>query len=152
MAATVARVGPMLNAVDPDLRPLRRRGGKLILYHGWSDPDISPMGTIGYYKQVTETVGEDTPDFARLFMVPGMQHCAGGPGATKFDGLSALERWVEDGVAPEKIIASTSGQGGAAMRTRPLCPYPQVAVYEGEGSTADAANFACKIPKPKETP
>jgi feruloyl esterase len=150
MATTVARVGPMLNAVDPDLRPMQRRGAKLILYHGWSDPDISPVSTINYYKQVVATVGEDTPDFARLFMVPGMQHCSGGPGETDFDGLSALERWVEHGAAPEKIIASTVPKVGDAIKTRPLCPYPQVAVYEGKGSVTDATSFACRVPQTDE--
>ena len=87
-----------------------------------------------------------SPEFVRLFMVPGMQHCVGGPGASTFDGLTALEHWVEDGVAPEQIIASHV-VNGAVERTRPLCPYPQVAVYEGRGSTSDAENFVCKVPQ-----
>jgi feruloyl esterase len=144
MAATIAKLGPMLDAVDPNLRPLQRHGAKMILYHGLSDPDISPLNSIHYYERVLETVGKDTPDFVRLFLVPGMQHCQGGPGATSFDGVAALERWVEDGVAPERIIASHTANG-MVERTRPLCPYPQAAVYKGKGSTTDAANFACKV-------
>jgi feruloyl esterase len=145
MKTAFAKVSHSLDAVNPDLRPLQRRGGKLILYHGWSDPDISPLNTINYYNQVTDTVGRDTPQFARLFMVPGMQHCGGGPGPNHFDGVTALEEWVEEGIAPKKIIAFHSTDG-EIDRTRPLCPYPQIAVYRGKGSTNSAANFACKLP------
>lgn len=145
MKTLLAKTSHSMDAVNPDLRPLQRRGGKLILYHGWSDPDISPINTINYYQQVEAMVGRDTPEFARLFMVPGMNHCGGGAGPNTFDGLTALEEWVEDGIAPEKIIASHSTDG-ALDRTRPLCPYPQVAVYGGRGSTNNAANFACKVP------
>jgi len=148
MKTALAKVSRSLDAVNPDLRPLQRRGGKLILYHGWSDPDISPLNTINYYNQVTETVGKDTPQFLRLFMVPGMQHCGGGPGPNNFDGVTALEEWVEDGIAPEKIIAFHS-TAGEIDRVRPLCPYPQVAVYRGKGSTNRAANFACRLPRQK---
>lgn len=148
--AVFARLAPSMDAVDPDLRPFERRGAKLILYHGWSDPDISPLNTIEYYQQVVKTVGKDTPDFVRLFMVPGMQHCVGGPGATAFDGVTALEHWVEDHVAPERILASRVVDG-IVERTRPLCPYPQVAVYVGKGSTSDAANFACRVPQDEKT-
>ena len=104
------------------------------------------MNTIDYYEPVVATVGTDTPEFVRLFMVPGMQHCGGGPGASSFDAFTALERWVEDGVAPERILASHV-VNGVVGRTRPLCPYPQVAVYEGKGSVWDAANFVCKVPQ-----
>ena len=150
MKVMLARLGPSMDAVDPDLRPMERAGAKMILYHGWSDPDISPLNTVDYYEQVVRTVGKDTPEFARLFMVPGMQHCGGGPGASTFDALTALERWVEDGVAPERIIASHV-VNGVVGRTRPLCPYPQVAVYEGKGSVWDAANFVCKVPQRGKT-
>jgi len=146
MEPLVAKFGPMLDAVDPDLRPLQRHGAKMILYHGLSDPDISSLNSIHYYEQVQQTVGKSAPDFVRLFLVPGMQHCSGGPGATAFDGVTALEHWVEDGVAPQRIIASHVADG-MVERTRPLCPYPQVAVYVGRGSTADAANFVCKGPQ-----
>jgi feruloyl esterase len=145
METLTKKFGPMLDAVDPDLRPLQRSGGKMILYHGLSDPDISALNSIHYYEQVQSTVGKSTPDFVRLFLVPGMQHCGSGPGATAFDGVAALEKWVEDGVAPTRIIASHVAEG-MVERTRPLCPYPQAAVYVGKGSTSDAANFVCKAP------
>ncbi|WP_348267406.1 tannase/feruloyl esterase family alpha/beta hydrolase [Edaphobacter paludis] len=148
MKTMLAKTSRSMDAVNPDLRPLRRRGGKLILYHGWSDPDISPLNTINYYNQVEATVGRDTPQFVRLFMVPGMNHCAGGPGPNHFDGVTALEEWVEDGEAPEKIIAFHTTEG-EIDRTRPLCPYPQVAVYNGKGSTNNAANFSCRLPSQK---
>lgn len=143
MAATVAKVGKSLDAVDTDLRPLERAGAKMILYHGWSDPDISPLSTIDYYDAVRKTTGAQTVNFLRLFMVPGMQHCAGGPGATTFDGVTALERWVEDGEAPERILAEKIVDGSVEM-TRPLCAYPKKAVYRGKGDTSDAENFACE--------
>jgi feruloyl esterase len=141
------KVAPMVDATDADLRPFQRHGGKLILYHGWSDPDISPLNTISYYKQVEEKVGEETPEFARLFMVPGMQHCGGGPGPNTFDAVTALERWVEKGVAPERIVATHSTLGKVDM-SRPLCAYPEAAVYDGKGSTKDASSFVCREPKP----
>ena len=147
-------VAAAVDATNADLRPLRDRGGKLIVYHGWSDPDISPFNSIKYYEDVVTTVnGEaprqqalaDTQKFFRLFMVPGMQHCSGGPGASSFDMLAALERWVEQGTAPEQILASHL-TAGVADRTRPLCVYPQVVQYKGNGSTDDAANFVCRVP------
>jgi feruloyl esterase len=146
MKIALAKTSRSLDATNPDLRPLQRRGGKLILYHGWSDPDISPLNTINYYNQVQATVGSSTPQFLRLFMVPGMNHCGGGPGPNHFDGVTALEEWVEDGEAPEKIIAFHTTEG-EVDRTRPLCPYPQVAVYSGKGSTNNAVNFSCKLPE-----
>jgi feruloyl esterase len=151
VARAVRKVGPLLDAVDTNLEPLKRRGGKLLVYHGWSDPDISPLNTIDYYEQVVARGGEtlshdgrlkETQAFFRLFMVPGMQHCSGGPGTTNFDMLTALEEWVERGRAPDVIPASRIN--GVAVRTRPLCLYPSVATYTGSGSTDDAANFVCK--------
>ncbi|ODU54685.1 MAG: hypothetical protein ABT04_02380 [Granulicella sp. SCN 62-9] len=148
MKTALDKTARSLDAVNPDLRPLQRRGGKMILYHGCSDPDISPLNTINYYNQVEATVGKDTPQFLRLFMVPGMNHCGGGPGPTHFNGLTSLEEWVEDDIAPEKIIAFHTTEG-EIDRTRPLCPYPQVAIYDGKGSTNDESNFACKMPRQK---
>lgn len=154
LAFALQKVGAALDAVDPDLRPLRDRGGKLIVYHGWSDADISPLGSIDYYENVVSVIGgggereaalADTREFFRLFMAPGMGHCAGGPGPDRFDALTALERWVEEGRAPERIIASRES-GGVVERTRPLCPYPEVARWSGAGSTDDAANFRCVNP------
>ena len=148
-----------LNATSPDLKKFKDRGGKLILYHGWSDAAIPPVSTVNYYQSVLSKMGaKDTSSFVRLFMVPGMQHCGGGPGPNVFgqgvvtggdpdhDIDAALRRWVEEGKAPEQIIATkfkgTSPSSGVA-RTRPLCRYPQVAQWSGTGSTDDAANFTC---------
>ena len=146
-------LGPTLDAFDPDLSRFRQRGGKLLLYHGWSDPSISPLNTIHYYENVVsarqgtrtrQQAEAETQEFARLFMVPGMLHCAGGPGPNTFDMLTALEGWVEGKQAPERILASHS-TGGVQDRTRPLCVYPKVAVYTGRGSTDDAENFVCRV-------
>jgi feruloyl esterase len=141
-------LGPILNSIEPDLTAFQRLGGKLILYHGWLDQNISPRNSIQYYESVEEVMGEQTRDFARLFMAPGMGHCGGGPGPNMLDGLTALENWVEKKQAPQQIFASHA-TNGQVDRTRPLCPYPQVAVYKGSGSIDDAANFACQIPTQK---
>ncbi len=123
------------------------RGGKLIQYHGWSDPQISPSNSTQYYARVLEALGGASRVHGsyRLFMAPGMGHCGGGEGPNTFDMVSALEQWVEHGHAPDRIVASHSTTG-VVDRTRPLCPYPQVAVYHGTGSTDEAANFVCKAP------
>jgi feruloyl esterase len=139
------RLAPALNADNPDLRPFMRRGGKLILYHGLSDPDIPAENTINFYQRIEDVSGMNTRAFARLFLAPGMQHCGGGPGPDQFDAVAAVERWVEEGQAPEKIIASHLTHG-VADRSRPLCPYPQAAVYSGSGSAVDAASFVCRVP------
>ena len=153
-----------LNATDPDLSRFRKRGGKLILYHGWSDAAIAPQNAIDYYKSVVAKMGaEQAGGFVRLFMVPGMQHCGGGSGTNSFgqftvssgegdrDIDAALERWVENGIAPERIVAakrkSDLDPTSAIVRTRPLCAYPLLAHYKGSGSTDDAANFACAKPE-----
>ena len=135
-----------LNALDPDLRPFFAAGGKLLAYHGWSDAQISPANATQYYGRVVETVGDEAAvrDGFRLFMAPGMGHCAGGEGPNAFDALTAMEAWVEEGRAPDRIIASRT-RDGAVDRTRPLCPYPQRAVYTGTGSTDDAENFVCQM-------
>jgi len=134
----------ILNATNPDLSKFTAHG-KLIQYHGWSDPQIAPGNSTLYYKSVLDAMGgaAKVQDAYRLFMVPGMGHCNGGDGASTFDMLSALEQWVEAGKAPDQIAASRV-RGGKTDRTRPLCPYPQLATYKGTGSTDDAVNFACK--------
>ena len=120
------------------------RGGKLILYNGWSDAGIPPRLAVDYYKSVVDKLGaRAVKDSIRLFMVPGMGHCNGGDGTDTFDMQRAIEQWVEQGKAPDRIEASRV-RDGKTDRTRPLCPYPQVAKYNGSGSTDESANFSCK--------
>ena len=142
---TTLKVAGSLNAMDTNIKSFLNRGGKLIQYHGWSDPQISPRVSVNYYKGVLDTLGgaNQVTGSYRLFMVPGMAHCGGGDGTSTFDMLSALDQWVEAKKAPERIEASRV-RDGKVDRTRPLCPYPQVAVYKGSGSTDEAANFACQ--------
>jgi hypothetical protein len=158
-----------MNATDPELGDFRHanRRGKIIHWHGWEDPAISALTSIDYYREVV-AANDDASDFYRLFMVPGMVHCGGGPGPNSFgqslaqakpldnspenDILSALERWVETGVAPTRIVAVKYVNDAPAqgiLRTRPLCAYPRTAVYRGTGSTDEAANFDCRNPSQK---
>ncbi len=163
VAAADAKTAKILNATNPNLAAFKGRGGKLILYHGWSDPALPALNTIDYYNAVERRMGaRETATFTRLYMVPGMQHCGGGPGPNTFgqNGSTehadsrnnidlALQQWVEKRISPSSIIATKyvedDPKKGAKM-TRPLCPYPQVAVWTGTGSTDDAANFICKTP------
>jgi len=161
-AASQFEVGAIVNSVDPDLRPFSWRGGKLIQYVGWSDTGIAPQNDINYLESVTAVSGgpQATGEFYRLFTVPGMSHCSGGPGPNAFgqslngpnpsdpsdDILSALDRWVEYSIAPDQIIGTkyvndTPTQGIAFQR--PLCPYPQFAKYDGSGNPTSASSFAC---------
>ena len=162
-SAADRKLASVLNATDTDLRPFAAHGGKLILYHGWSDPAIPAGSTIEYYNQVSATVGaQQTTAFVRLYMAPGMQHCGGGPGPDDFGELggssrtdpdhdiyTALEQWVEGGKAPNTIIATKHADDDPekpVKMTRPLCPYPEVARYKGEGDTNIASSFACAAP------
>lgn len=149
-----AKLAPIMNATDPDLRAFRQRGGKLLQYHGWVDQLISPQNSIDYHDSVLAFFGGKTnrgvaarevQSFYRLFMAPGMAHCGGGPGPNTFDMQAALEQWVEHGTAPERIVA-TRVLNGIVDRSRPLCPHPQLAVYKGSGDTNDAASFVCRAP------
>lgn len=152
-----------LNATDPDLRRFQVRGGKLILYHGWNDPAVSPQNSINYYESVIANMGKQQAEsFIRLYMVPGMQHCFPGPGPNSFGQTGHtttrgpeygiyddLEQWVENGVAPGEIIVTKYVEDDAAkgvQMTRPLCPYPQIAKYKGAGNTNDSVNFVCAAP------
>jgi pimeloyl-ACP methyl ester carboxylesterase len=135
----------IIDANDPDLSAFRRRGGKLLMYYGWADPQLNPRMGVEYYEQVVEKMGDSTGDFARLFMVPGMFHCGGGVGTSVFDAATPLVKWVEAGSVPRRIEASRVVTG-KVVRTRPLCAYPQVARYKGNGSTDESANFACVNP------
>jgi hypothetical protein len=142
----VERWSKLADAKDPNLAKFRKSGGKLIMTYGWADQILQPLMGVNYYESVIAKNGKDTMDFARLFMVPGMAHCAGGVGPDRTDAVTAVIDWVEKGKAPEQLIASkvTNGQ---VVRTRPLCPYPQVARYKGEGSIDEAANFSCVAPR-----
>ncbi len=145
--ATVQRVGPMMASDNPDLDAFRRHGGKLVLWHGWADQLINPQGTIDYYDRVVRRMGglARTEQFARLFMAPGVQHCGRGDGPQPQRLFESVVDWVEKGVAPRTILASKPIPGGT--RTRPLCPYPAEARWNGTGSSDDAANFSCVIPE-----
>ena len=156
--AAVDRVGKYLDATSADLSAFQKRGGKLILYHGWADAAIPGTNAVNYYTSVQTRMGEKTAaDFVRLYMVPGMGHCSGGAGASSFGQSTtpngdrfhsidaALEAWVEQSQAPGSLIASRPASS-ATPRTHPLCPWPQVAKYNGSGSPDDAQNFACAKP------
>ena len=133
-----------IDALTSDLSAFKAHGGKLLLYHGWADQAIPPGHTILFYESVLNKMGKKQDDWMRLFMVPGMMHCSGGSGTDQFNKMAVLERWREGGTAPDQIIAEHVANGQVEM-TRPLCPYPQQAVYNGAGSMNDAANFSCKV-------
>jgi feruloyl esterase len=137
----------LLTAIDPkSISPFFKRGGKLLTYQGWSDQDISPLASVNFYKSMPGAVGDATVSSSmRLFMVPGMGHCGGGEGPNTFDMMVPLEQWVEKGQTPTRVVASHA-TNGTIDRTRPLCPYPQVAHYTGTGSIDEAANFTCQLP------
>jgi feruloyl esterase len=164
LPAAQQKTAQALDAVNPDLSAFHARGGKLILYHGWNDPAISPLATIDYYQSVQKALGPaETASFVRLFLVPGMQHCAGGPGPSSFGQwgptfnpalddaahniTTALETWVEKGTAPEQIIAlghlETPGAAKPKPFTQPLCAWPKAAHYIGTGDKASAASYTC---------
>ncbi|MDA1093993.1 MAG: tannase/feruloyl esterase family alpha/beta hydrolase [Acidobacteria bacterium] len=137
----------MLDAMDPDLSAFQARGGKMITHFGWADTALNPMMGVNYYEDVRATMGADaTNAFYRFFPVPGMFHCSGGLGTDQFDVMTPLVNWVEGGAAPDSIAAARVEQG-QVTRTRPLCPYPQVARYSGSGSIDDARSFACAPPQ-----
>jgi feruloyl esterase len=133
------------DAKNPDLSDFKKRGGKLLMTYGWADPVLQPMMGVNYYEQAVAKNGPDTDGFFRLFMVPGMSHCAGGTGTDQFDPMTAIINWAEKGKAPDSILARRIVDK-QVVRTRPLCPYPQVARYSGQGSIDDAANFRCAAP------
>lgn len=132
------RVG-FVDATDPDLRAFRDNGGKLLMYHGWMDTAISPKNAVQYYESVVQEMDE-VDDFMKLYMVPGMGHCSGGPGPHEFELLTVLETWHERGQAPDDLLGRNPDSG----LERPLCPYPQTAVYDGSGDLKDASNWSCE--------
>jgi feruloyl esterase len=132
-----------LGSTNADLRPFFARGGKLLMYHGWSDPQVTPYNTINFFHKVLATQGgAGVGTSVQLYMVPGMNHCAGGPGTDVFNKVGALEEWIRTGSAPARIDAAHY-TNGVPDRTRPLCPLGQVARWSGTGSSDDAANFSC---------
>jgi feruloyl esterase len=134
-----ARAG-FVDATDPDLREFQQSGGKLLMYHGWMDTGITPRNSIQYYESVVQEMGPEQDDWMKLYMVPGMGHCSGGPGPYEFELLTVLETWRERDRAPEDIQARNPDSG----LTRPLCPYPQTAVYDGRGDLNRASNWDCE--------
>lgn len=138
----VALLGTFLNATNPDLSRFTAHGGKLIVFHGWADPALNPLATIAYFEQVVRR-DPQSPANVRLYMMPGVLHCGGGAGPDQVPFLPALRDWVEHGRAPDRLIA-TKFEQRRAVRTRPLCPYPQHAAYTGRGSTDSASSFVCR--------
>ena len=155
-----SKTAAALDSINPNLKAFKGRGGKLIMYHGWNDPAIPPVNTINYFQSLLTTMGRREADsFVRLFMVPGMGHCGGGPGPNVFGQIEpavddpehnvyrALEQWVERGIAPERLTATRynddRNRAQGVKMTRPLCAYPRVAKYKGTGDSNDAANFVC---------
>ncbi len=137
----------LITAIDPDLSAFFKHGGKLLQFHGWNDQQISPFNSINYYKSVQTRLGNvmKLADSYRLFMAPGLMHCSGGEGPNQFNPTAALEQWREFNRVPEKIIAEHVTDN-VVDNTRPLCPYPEIAVYKGSGSIHDAGSFSCKTP------
>lgn len=137
----------VINAVKPDISKYAARGGRLILANGWSNAIVPPGATVDYYNSVRKTIGARATDAGvRLYMVPDMSECNGGAGTDTFDMFGVMRDWVEKGKAPHEVRASRVEDAGRVSRTRPLCPYPQVATYRGSGSTDQAANFSCRLP------
>lgn len=154
-AEAKTKVGPDVDALDPNLGPFIKRGGKLLIYHGWEDAAIPAAATLDYYGAVRKRLGRTADESVRLFMVPGMNHCGQGPGPSQLDQIGDIDRWISSGQAPQQILAIRPKNPLAAylggkieiVRSRPLCAYPMVSAYKGSGSTDEAANFACKLPK-----
>jgi feruloyl esterase len=139
------RVAQTLNATDPDLSAFRERGGKLLIYNGWSDPAQTNLEFIDYYEEVLsldETAGDDV----RMFLMPGVEHCFGGPGPSWVNFLQEIDDWVESGDAPDEIVAYWLDESMQPAGSRPVCAYPEVARYDGEGDPRDASSFSCAGP------
>jgi len=142
--AKAAAINKDIDTLDPHLAAFAKNGGKLLLYHGWADQQVAPGSTVEFYQSLLDLNHGAVSDWARLFMMPGMAHCSGGEGPDSFDKIAVIEDWVEHGKAPSQIVAAHH-TNGKVDRTRPLCPYPQVAKYKGSGSIDEAANFTCSV-------
>jgi feruloyl esterase len=138
----VAAVAPTLNATDPDIDAFRERGGKLLMFTGWRDMALTPLGTIEYYEDVLARDASAAGD-VRLIMLPGMDHCIGGPGASFVNWVDEIDRWLETGQAPERVTADWISDKMQPEGSRPACAYPNVVAYDGSGDTRDASNFTC---------
>jgi len=148
-AAKADATNKEVDDLDPHLASFANHGGKLLIYHGWADQQVAPGSSIEFYKSAVEL--SDNPakssNWIRLFMAPGMAHCSGGEGPDSFDSISVIEQWVEQGQAPSQIVAAHHNAAHEVDRTRPLCPYPQVARYNGTGSIDEASSFSCALQK-----
>ena len=143
-AALVTATSPTFDATNPDISAFKAAGGKLLMWHGQADPALTYERTVQYYNDLAKAMGNKNKieGFYRLFLPEGMHHCGGGPGLNSFDALTALENWVEGGIAPDSLLASHAGPGVA--RTRPVCSYPKIAVYDGRGDINSAASYSCQ--------
>ena len=150
------QIAPLVDQTSADLSAFKANGGKMLVYHGWSDPVVSTYDSINYFGRVLDAQGSKASmdEFYRMFLVPGMGHCSGGPGVTNLrsaltaptpdtDILAAMDRWVETGEAPDDLVATRDVEGEAS-RTRPVCAYPTQAVYSGSGNPDDAASYSCR--------
>jgi hypothetical protein len=135
-----------MTALSTDLSAFKKQGGRMIIYHGNSDGVFSPHDTINWYEAMDERMHGKAQSFVRLFLIPGMGHCGGGPGTTQFNAFSSLVDWVENGISPDRIIATAPAGTPWTGRTRPLCPYPEQARYKGSGSIEDESSFTCRPP------
>ncbi len=160
VATVDARLGPVLNATSPHLDEFKANGHKLILYHGWADWLVPPRESLNYYESVVSANAQaaaashrsnldETREFFRLFMIPGMSHCGGGPGLNSVNTMTPLEQWVENGVPPESLTAWRDDQGATRMK-RPVCAYPDVAHYDGKGDSSNAGSFVCSAEQASE--
>ena len=140
-AADTRAASELLSSVETDLSAFERAGSKLILWNGWSDPALTAFGTIDYYEGVRRE-HENAADFARLFVLPGVLHCAGGPGPDQVEWLDIIQTWVEGGTAPDQVLATKRTSGEIEMQ-RPVCAYPAVAQYDGTGDPKREESFSC---------
>lgn len=145
LAKDSERVAETLNATNPDLSSFRKRGGKLIIYSDWSDPAIPGNSVVGYYDEVLQHDKTATSD-TRLFMMPGIEHCLGGPGPSRVNFLTEIDKWSESGIAPEQITAYWLDDNFQPTGSRLLCAYPKVAKYDGKGDPRDVSSFSCVNP------